>query len=110
MVKVINISDKLDMTKPKIQIGDKQYVVDNSMKNVLKFEELSVIGKSESMMQAIKLTLGEKAVKEIGIADYSINNFKILTIAILAVMQGMAYEEAERGFLQQSRAAGMVQP
>lgn len=101
MSKMINISDKLDNTKPKIQIGEKEYEVNDSMSVVMKFEELSVASTSESMMAAMELTLGKKAAEELDIANWSIKNFKIMITAILAAMQGMTYEEAESKFPKQ---------
>jgi len=98
LAKLINISDRLSKGKPKIQIGEKQYEINDSMSNVIKFEELASASTSESMLKAIELSLGKAAVKEIGVQDWSISNFKILITAILAAMQDMEYEEAEKRF------------
>jgi len=98
MAKIINISDKLSKDKPVITIGDKSYEVNDSMANVMKFEELAADSKSESMLKAIELSLGAEAAEEIGIQDMSITNFKVIITAILAAMQDVTYEEAEARF------------
>ena len=98
MAKIINISDKLSKDKPVITIGDKSYEVNDSMANVMKFEELAADSKSESMLKAIELSLGAEAAEEIGIKDMSITNFKVIITAILAAMQDVTYEEAEARF------------
>lgn len=98
MGKIINITDKLNNEKPVIQLGDKIYTVNDGMNVVFKFEELTVVGTKDSMLEAIKLTLGEEAVNELGIESMSINNFKVITIAILAAVQGIDYEVAEARF------------
>ena len=99
MSKVINITDKLSLERPRIQIGDKSYEVDNSIETVFKFQELSAQGgNEESMTKAITLAIGEEAANELNITQMSIANYKVLTIAILAAMQELEYEEIESTF------------
>lgn len=98
--KIINISDKLSLEKPKIAIGDKEYEVNDSMDTVLKFEELAIESTVQSMQTAITISLGEDAAKEIGIDKFSVANFRVITIAIMAAMQGIEYEDAEARFQQ----------
>lgn len=99
MSKVINITDKLSLERPRIQIGDKSYEVDDSVEAVFKFQELSTQGNSEdTMTKAITLAIGEEAVKDLNIRKMSISNYKIITIAILSAMQGLEYEEVEKSF------------
>ena len=98
MAKVINITDRLSKEKPIIIIGEKQYEVENSVETVLKFEELALASTGESMTKAIEVALGAKALKEINPKKWQIDNFQILTIAILAAMQGLEYEEADKRF------------
>ena len=103
MAKIINISDKLSKDKPKIKLGEKLYVVNDSMATVLEFEELATLGTSDSMMKAIELSLGKEAVEELDIKNMSISNFRVITTAILAAMQDLTYEEAESRFLRQEQ-------
>lgn len=98
MAKVINITDKLSLDKPKIVLGEKTYEVNDSMETVLKFQELAQNSTTDNMEAAIKLSLGDKAAKELNIKKMSIQNFRVLTIAILAAMQNIEYEEAEARF------------
>lgn len=98
MSKVINITDKLSKEKPSIQIGDKTYSVDDTITNVLKFEELANTGTSAAMVEAISLALGSKAAKELSVEKMSIQSFKVLATAVIAAMQDMDYEEAAARF------------
>lgn len=98
MAKIINITDRFDNEKPKIKIGEKEFEVNDSMETVLKFEELANDGSIESLNEAIKITLGEDAIKYLNMNELSISNFKVLTIAVLAAIQGLEYEEAEARF------------
>jgi hypothetical protein len=100
VAKIINITDKLGAGRPKIVIGEKEYEVNDSMEAVLKFEELAAEATSESMTKAIETSLGGAAIKELDIKKMSVLNFRVLTIAIMAAMQGMEYEEAEARFLE----------
>lgn len=98
MAKVINITDKLSNDKPKIQIGEKSYEVNNSMGAVFTFQELAMTSTKESLTKAIEMSLGKEAAKEIDVEKWSLENFKVLSTAILAAMQNIDYEEAEARF------------
>lgn len=100
MAKIINISDKLNMSKPSIVLDDKKYVINDGMDVVMKFEELASQGTISSMVEAMELSLGKEAVAELGVSSWSVGNFKVLTIAILAAMQDMEYDEAAARFQQ----------
>ena len=98
MSKIINITDKLRTDKPVIQIGDKEYSVNDGLDTVMKFEELASAGSTENMIKAIEVALGEKAAKELKPQGMSVSNFQVLVIAIMAAVQGVAYEEAASRF------------
>lgn len=100
MAKIINITDKLSSEKPKIIIGENEFEVNNSMMTVMKFEELLNDSTTEAFKKAITLSLGEDAVDKLNFEELSVENFKIVTVAILAAMQGIDYEEAEKRFQQ----------
>lgn len=97
MAKIINISDKLSNEKNQVQIGEKFYDVDDSMQAMIKFEEL-ITGKQSiaNMNKAIEVALGLEAANNT--VKWSLKNFKVLIIAILAAMQDIEYEEAEKRF------------
>ena len=95
----MNISSKLNPDRPKIIIGEKEYEVNDSIGTVLKFEELvGELDGAEGMAKAITVALGEKAVKDIDVMSLSLANFKVIIVAILAAMQDIEYEEAEKRF------------
>ena len=98
MARVINLADKLSNERPKIAIFGKEYEVNNSLAVVLKFEELFANVTIESMKEAIKLTLGENAANELNLENFSLNDFKVLMTAIIAAIQDIEYEEAEKLF------------
>lgn len=103
MAKILNISSKLSLDRPKIIIGNKEYEVNDGLSTVLKFEELvSETSGVDSMLGAITVALGEKAAKEIDIESMSLSNFKVVVVAILAAMQDIEYEEAEKRFQDKS--------
>lgn len=99
MAKIINITDKLSNEKSTIVIGENSYEINDSMETVFKFEELSTTGNS-GMISAMEMALGKEACDEIGVSKLSVENFKILTTAVLAAMQGVTYEEAAARFLK----------
>lgn len=101
MSKVINISDKLNLSRPKIVIQDKEYEVNDSVGVVFQFEELASQGTSDGIFKAISLTLGEKVLEELNIKEMSLHNLKVIVIAIMAAIQDVDYDEAERRFQQQ---------
>ena len=98
MSKVISITDKLDPSRPQIEINGKNYEVDDSLYAVLKFEELQRGATSQTMVEAFEIALGKEACEELNVQKWSVPNFKVLTTAVLAAMQGMEYDEAEARF------------
>lgn len=99
MSRTINISDKLSQTQPILVIGEKTYPINNSVEIVFKFEELGITG-NKGMMEALRMAFGDEAFNELKIEKLSIENFKVLTIAVIALMQNTEYEEAEKRFLK----------
>lgn len=102
MAKVIDITERLSNTKPVIKINGKEYVVNDSIEAMFKFESLGSKG-SKGMIDAVELAIGKEAAKEIGVEKLSVSNFKVLTTAIMAAMQGLSYEEAEARFQKQQQ-------
>lgn len=100
MSKVIDITDRFSDEKPSITIKGKNYIVDDSMANVFKFEEMAGKG-NKGALEAVKLVIGKEAFDEIGVDKMSIGNFRTFMVALLASMQGLTYEDAESRFRQQ---------
>lgn len=100
MAKIINISDKLSFEKPTIQVGDKTYPVNDSLETVMKFEEVYGDGDIQSMIECLKVALGQEASEEIAFEKMPFRNIKVWFLAINAAMQDMTYEEVESRFHQ----------
>lgn len=98
MAKVINITDKFNTEKPKIVIGEDEYEVDDGVETVLKFQELSEDMSIPNLIKAFNMALGEDKTEKLNLKSLSIKNFRVLTIAVMAAMQSIDYEEAEARF------------
>lgn len=98
MAKIINISDKLSFEKPCIQVGEKTYTVNDSLKTVMKFEEVYGDGDIQSMLECLKVALGEAAYDELQFEEMSFKNIQVWFLAINSAMQGWTYEETEARF------------
>lgn len=107
MAKVYDISSKLTSEKPKIKIAEnKEFVVNNSMKNMLKIDQMlqnADIDNAEFLNQAITLFLGEEAAKVLDEMDLSVKNYQTIFMAIMAAVQEIDIEEAEKMF-QESKS------
>lgn len=98
MAKIINISDKLSFEKPCIQVGNKTYTVNDSLETVMKFEEVYGDGDTHSMLECLKIALGEEAYEEMNFVKMPFRNIQVWFLAINAAMQDMTYEETESRF------------
>jgi uncharacterized protein (DUF697 family) len=106
MAKIINISDKLSFGKPCIQVGDKTYTVNDSLETVMKFEEVFGDGDTASMVECLKVALGEETCEELNFEKMSFKNIQVWFLAINAAMQDMTYEETESRFHKFSENKG----
>jgi hypothetical protein len=98
MAKIINISDKLSLEKPVIQVGEKTYVVNDSLETVMKFEEQYGDGDIQGMLECMKVALGAEAYDEMSFEKMSFRNIQVWFFAVMAAMQDMPYEEIESRF------------
>ena len=98
MAKIINISDKLSFEKPCIQVGEKTYTVNDSLETVMKFEEVYGDGDTQSMLECLKVALGEEAYEELNFVKMPFKNIQVWFLAINAAMQDLTYEETESRF------------
>lgn len=103
MAKIINISDKLSLARPSIQVGEKTYPVNDSLETVMKFEEVYGDGDTQSMLECMKVALGETAYDELDFVHTSFQNIQVWFMAVMAAMQGVEYEEVEARFQQFSK-------
>lgn len=98
MPRAINITDKLSKEAPEVVIGEERYQVNDFMNNVLRFEELVQNTTKENIVKSIEIALGVDACAKIDPLNMSIANYKVLCIAIMAAMQGLSYDEADKRF------------
>ena len=90
MGKIINISNKLDKTRPKLIIDEKEFEVNDSIETLLKFEEIMAdIGDITKLEKAVDIALGKGASKEINLKGMSYSNMQILVAGIIAAIQGI---------------------
>ena len=99
MARVIDITSRIK-TEPKfIKIGGDSYKVDDRKNTVLEVrQELDSAGGTDVqvMDSVLGKLIGKDAVKKM--ADYSIENYKVVFIAVMAQVQGVSYEECESSF------------
>lgn len=104
MAKIINISDKLSLEKPVIQVGDKTYTVNDSLETVMKFEEQYGDGDIHGMLECMKVAIGETAYEKMAFEKMSFKNIQVWFFAVMAAMQDMSYEDVEARFRQTQQA------
>lgn len=104
MAKIINISEKLSLDRPFIQVGEKTYPVNDSLETVMKFEEVYGDGDTQDMLDCMKIALGEAACEEIDFIHTSFQNIQVWFLAVMAAMQGVDYAEVEARFQQFGKA------
>lgn len=105
MAKIINISDKLSFGKPKIQVGEKSYEVNDSLETVMKFEEQYGDGDIQGMLECMKVALGKDVYEELALEKTSFRNIQVWFFAVMAAMQDVEYEEIESRFQQFNKTA-----
>lgn len=96
----LNITDKLGIEKQEITIAEgKTYIVDCAAKTMLKAQEIFRKDSSlEGMFSVIELLLGKKAKKEIDEMNLTVKQLRIVSLAIMAQVNEVSYEEMEQRF------------
>lgn len=96
----LDISSKLGHEKQEITIAEgKTYEVDCSAETMLKAQDIFKKDDSlEGLFTAIKLLIGSKAEKDIRAMKLTVNELKIIIIAIMAQVNEVSYEEMEKRF------------
>ena len=106
MSKVIDISAKLTNERPQLKLEeDKIYDIDDRKNTILilnqKIQDVDM-SNLEAIDDVIKITLGEKAAKEIDAMDLSISAYQSILVAIMAAVMGEEYETAEARFRKET--------
>ena len=100
----IDISARLSNAPCTIKIADGvEFVVNDKKNNILQLNQIlsqGDMGDIDTLDKAIKLTLGEEAYNYIEAQEWSLNNYQIAFIAIMASVLRVSYEEAEKRFLK----------
>lgn len=96
----LDISSKLGHEKQEITVAEgKTYEVDCSAETMLKAQDIFKKDDSlEGLFTAIKLLIGTKAEKDIRTMKLTVNELKIIIIAIMAQVNEVSYEEMEKRF------------
>lgn len=102
MGKTIDLSQKLDNSRPLIKVAEgKIYEVDNRKNTVLKLDQkIGAAGQGDiaAIEEIIAVLLGKEAAKEIEEMDLSINSYIQIIIAIMAAIADESFEVAEARF------------
>lgn len=96
----LDISSKLGHEKQEITIAEgKTYEVDCSAETMLKAQDIFKKDDSlEGLFTAIELLIGKKAEKDIREMKLTVNELKIVIIAIMAQVNEVSFEEMEKRF------------
>jgi hypothetical protein len=101
----IDITSRLSNAPTTIKIAeDVEFVVNDKKNNILQLNQLFSQGNMsdiDTLDKAIRLTLGEEAYDYIEAQNWSLHNYHIVFIAIMASVLRVSYEDAEKRFLQQ---------
>lgn len=98
MGKVIDITSKIKNEPKFVKIGDKSYRVDDRKNTVLEVTQLMEQGGSDvaTIDRALGKLIGKEAVKDF--AEYSLEDYQTVFVAVMACVQGVDFEECERSF------------
>lgn len=96
----LDISSKLGIKKQEITIAEgKTYEVDCSAESMIKAQDIFTKNDSvDSLFSVIELLLGKEAEKEIRKMKVTVNQLKVIIIAIMAQVNEVTYEEMETRF------------
>ena len=99
MGKVIDITSRIKDEPKFVRIGDKSYKVDDRKNTVLEvMQELDKGGANDvqNIDRILAKLIGKDAVKDF--ENYSLEDYRTVYIAVMAVIQGVSYEECEKSF------------
>ena len=105
MANYLNISGKLDNSKPGLILGPgEEYEIDDRKTTVIKVQEIikKSKGESEGMDQALELLLGKPALAKIEEkhpgATTRLSSLRVLFTAVTSSVAGLTYDEGEAQF------------
>lgn len=98
MGKVIDITSRIKNEPKFVKIGDASYKVDDRKNTVLEVTQLIEENGSsvETIDKALGKLIGEEETK--AFAEYSLEDYQTVFIAVMACVQGVTFEECERSF------------
>jgi hypothetical protein len=109
MSKVYDISKKITNERPTLKLGEgKVYEIDDSKNTMLLLGQKMKQGSAEDIEvldDIVKMTLGEKAAKEIDAMKLSVSSYQSIVIAIMAAAAGEEFEAAEARFRREQKKA-----
>jgi hypothetical protein len=108
MAKVYDISHKITNERPTLKLGEgKVYEIDDSKNTMLLLGQKMKQGSEdiEVLDDIVKMTLGEKAAKEIDAMKLSVSSYQSIVIAIMAAAAGEEFEAAEARFRREQKKA-----
>lgn len=99
----LDISSKLIHEKQEITIAEgKTYEIDCAATTMLKVQDMFKKDESfDGLFKAIELLLGKEAEKEIRAMKVTVNDLRVIIIAIMAQVNEVSYEEMEKRFQNQ---------
>lgn len=104
MGKIIDISAKLCVEDKFLQVAEgKDFKIDDRKNTVIKANKMIQDDPNdpEIIDKIIRLTLGEKAFKEIEAMNLPFSAYQSVFIGIMAAIQDKSYEEVEKSFRKQ---------
>lgn len=97
----ISIANKLKNEPMFLDFGDKEYKVNNGKNTVLLIMEMwedTTINDIKKIDKTIELALGKTAYDEIEAMELSMENYKTVAMAIMAILTGESLESFEARF------------
>ena len=102
MAKIYDITSKLDIEKPIIKLGGKDFEVNDNHKLVILIQnKISTLKDEEAFSFVFEKLLGKEAAKEIENMNLSFKNIKIVFLAVMAAASGEELEVVEERFQKQ---------
>ncbi len=107
MPKTIDLSQKLDNTKPLIKIADgKIYEVDNRLEKVLKVDKhIKTVAEGDlnAMNEIIEILLGKEAAKEIKAMDLTLPAYERLIAGLMAAVSDEDFDTVYARFQREKQ-------
>ncbi len=96
-MKIYTTDGKIITERPKIQIGDKLYMVDDRQSTFTKINK-ALNENPDDLNAVFELVFGKKEAAEIEKLELSVSGTQNLLIYVFAAIKGCEFEEAEKFF------------